>query len=75
MRRGTGGDPRWITAKFAGECQGRAGECKAPIKRGESAFYYPNGRKLLGRSCGCGETASAEFDAARQDEAFATGQW
>ena len=55
-------DPYWITAKRNGECSG----CEAPVKKGERAFWYPNGRKIL---CGrCGEAASREFDAAVWDE-------
>ena len=57
-------DPYWITTKRRGECV----KCKTAIAKGEQAFYYPLERKTCCK--GCGEGASAEFEAARFDEDF-----
>jgi hypothetical protein len=60
-------DPYWMTARYPGTCR----QCGRTIKRGERAFYYPNGKHLFcatGRDCG--QVASADFDAAANDEAF-----
>lgn len=59
-------DPRWIKAKFESQCSRR--ECQCTIKRGEDAFYYPNGRKILCQKDECGGQASREFSAAAADE-------
>ncbi len=64
-RRSYKGDPRWITARFKSKCTG----CDAPISKGDSAFYFPNGKSLYGDKCGCGRDQSASFDAAAFDEA------
>lgn len=61
------GDPYWLTARFDSKCQ-----CGTPIKKGQRAFYYPNGKRILCAGT-CGEKASREFEAARQDEAVMAG--
>ena len=67
-RRRGGGDPGWITARYAGKCTGNRGECPQVIKRGERAFYYPNGKHLLAQGCGHAEAAEADFASMRFDE-------
>jgi hypothetical protein len=63
-----GRDPYWTVARWAGkDADGQ------PVRKGDSIFYYPNTRTVL-----TGERAkqaSAEFAAARFDEAQMTGQW
>ena len=63
------GDPRWITVKYGKDCE----SCGRPIKRGETAFFYPNGGSLYCDQ-GCGENAAADFQGAAMDEAFMIGQ-
>jgi hypothetical protein len=58
------GDPYWLTAKWAGTCV----RCGAHIKRGDKAYYYPRDRALYCASDSCGEKASREFAAYKQDE-------
>jgi len=58
------GDPYEIVARYAGTCA----RCGAAIPKGGAGFYYPNGRKLYGMACGCGETARADFSACAFDE-------
>jgi hypothetical protein len=57
-------DPRWINVKFEGGCV----RCKWPIRRGERAFYYPEGRSLYCDRENCGQAASREFTACLSDE-------
>lgn len=59
-------DPYWLTAKWEGTCH-----CGGTIKKGQRAFYYPNGKRLL--CAPCSEKAAAEFAAAAADEAFMSG--
>jgi len=61
-----GRDPFWLSARFNSKCA-----CGAEVKRGERGFYYPNAKKML--CAKCGETASRDFAAAAQDEAFMSG--
>lgn len=58
-------DPFWLTTKYSGECK----QCHRPIARGEKAFYYPIGKRLL---CDgpCGQAASADFEMGKADEDF-----
>lgn len=58
-------DPAWITVKFDGICA----RCKAVIKAGTEAFYYPNERKLYCDNDSCGGDCSRDFDSLAQDEA------
>ena len=58
------GDPRWITAKYAGKCH----RCGEGIDRGSEAFYYPKGKQLYGKGCGCGDAEWRSFESARCDE-------
>ena len=60
-------DPYWLTAKWRSHCA----KCKAPIKPGERAFYYPLERKLLFGECG--EQAARDFECAAADEAMWEG--
>lgn len=64
-------DPYWLTARFTSLCTG----CQAPISKGEQAFYYPRGKSIFGKECGCGEEHAADFEAARFDDAQYSGQW
>lgn len=68
-RRSYSADPRWLVARFAGSCSG----CKAPIKAGEDVFYYPNGKRVFGKACGCADRNAADFEAHAADEAFMSG--
>lgn len=57
-------EPHWVTARWNGKCT-----CGKPIRRGEEAFYYPIGKKLCGKTCGCAEAASRDFGACAFDDA------
>jgi len=62
-------DPYWITTQHAGHCSGSRNAKHAAvlgIPAGSRAFYYPRGKYLLCQQCG--EAASREFEAARDDE-------
>ena len=59
------GDPRWITARFRSQCAG----CGEPVAKGDRAFYFPRSRTVYGDACGCANDQSADFEAARFDEA------
>lgn len=56
-------DPRWISARYAGRCR-----CGAPVIRGHTVAYYPVGKVVLGKACGCADRAMADFEAARVGE-------
>jgi predicted kinase len=60
-RRSSGGDPRWIKAKYAGtDAKGQ------PFKKGEEVLYYPHGKKIY-----AGENAKSawrDFLSMRGDE-------
>lgn len=65
-------DPHTITARYAGKCS----KCGAPIQKGEEAYYYPNGKRLLGmKACACGHDARRDFESAAADEAFMCSQF
>lgn len=66
MRRNIPRDPYWTTARYSGECR----RCKAPIKRGDRIWWYPNGRAAYCAADACGQACSAEFSAAAADEAI-----
>jgi len=60
-------DPYWTTAKFnSTDANGR------PIKKGDRIFYYPASRTVL--TGADADQASAEFNAAKMDEASYAGQ-
>ena len=63
------GDPYWLNARFHSTCK-----CGRPIKKGDSIFYYPRQRTAMCDGPNCGAKASAEFNAAAQDEAVYCGQ-
>jgi hypothetical protein len=65
---GYAGDPRWIEARYDGTCA----KCSGPVKVGERALWYPNGRKLY--CAPCGEPAHARFHAEVADELAYNGQ-
>ena len=65
------GDPHRITTRFAGKCA----KCDVLLPKGAEGFYYPNGRKLYGMACGCGETAERDFAARAFDEDAAPQCW
>jgi len=68
MRNYYKGDPRWIVARYKGKCSC----CGTPILKGDKAYYYPNGKKILCASP-CGFKAEGEFLAAAEDEYFMSG--
>jgi hypothetical protein len=68
MSRRYNNDPYWLTARFNSDCA----KCHKHIKKGDRIFYYPNGRKAYCEDP-CGKEASADFEAAAQDEAFMNG--
>ena len=55
-------DPRWIKARFNSKCE----KCQGPIKKGEQAYYFPNGKSIQCHECGT--AAEGEFNAAAWDE-------
>lgn len=61
-------DPRQITARFAGKCSHPG--CTAPVSAGDRVTYYPATRRVFGATCGHGEQAIRDFEAARADEDF-----
>ena len=40
-------DPRWITAKYPGQCS-----CGRAIHKGDRVMYYPIGRHICCEACG-----------------------
>ncbi|MGI6235893.1 MAG: YgiT-type zinc finger protein [Christensenellales bacterium] len=59
------GDPRWVKAKYAGECSNE--ECgHKPFRRGGQVLYYPRTRAVVCEECG--EREWAQFQEAAQDE-------
>jgi hypothetical protein len=60
------GDPRWLTARFAGTCS-RVG-CTQAIKSGDQVFYYPQGRIALAKACGHADDAARDFNSHAADE-------
>ena len=59
-------DPRWITARFNSQCHGR--DCAQVIRKGERAFYYPNGKRIYAVACGHAESNANDFETCRFDE-------
>jgi hypothetical protein len=60
-------DPYWTTAKFnSTDANG------VPVKRGDRIFYYPATRTVL--TGDAANKAAAEFQGAKMDEAFCSGQ-
>ncbi len=57
-------DPYWLTAKFNGNCS----KCKATIRKGQRAFYYPSSKTIYCESDDCGGAASRDFESMRFDE-------
>ena len=53
------GDPREMTARFAGKCSGK--NCGARFAKGERIFYYPNGKHTFAYPCGCGDRNQTDF--------------
>jgi hypothetical protein len=56
------GDPRWLTAKYAGKCA----KCGEPIAKGERIFYYPKGKATYSGECAA--ACDRDFESARFDE-------
>lgn len=55
------GDPRWITAKYAGiDAKG------TPFAKGDQVFYFPSGKRLYAGAAG--DEASRRFESERADE-------
>jgi hypothetical protein len=63
------GDPHWIAVRWATKCD----KCGKPIAKGEQAFYYPHGKKMYGKACGCGEAAEQDFHNMAEQEAYYGG--
>ena len=62
------GDPYWTTARFnSTDANG------AHVRKGDRIFYYPRTKTVY--SGAAAEQASAEFQSAAADEAFATGNY
>ena len=62
------GDPHWITAHYDGKCS----ECGTEIKKGDRAFYFPNGKKILCEAV-CGRAAHERFVEEAELEYAVTG--
>ncbi len=62
-------DPRWLTVRYPCRCH----TCGTEIKRGERAYYYPNGKTMLCGRDACGPQAERDFEAEAADEAFMSG--
>ena len=58
-------DPFWLVARFGSKCA----DCGQVIRKGDDAFYYPIGKRILGKPCGHADTASRDFQAHAYDEA------
>jgi hypothetical protein len=63
------GDPHWIAVRWPAKCD----KCGKPISRGEQAFYYPRGKKMYGKACGCGGAAEQDFHNMTEQEAYYGG--
>ena len=59
-------DPYWLVARF-----GTCSNCGCSI-RGQSAFYFPNGKTIYCKTCG--EVPSNEFMSSKFDEAVYNGK-
>ena len=55
-RKRIGGDPHWLTARFQSDCR----RCGKSIRKGERAFYYPNGRVIDCDDDPCGQQDQPE---------------
>jgi len=64
------GDPRFIVAKVSSVCAGtKDGKaCGQAIRKGDRVFYYPTGKRVLARACGCADKAYREFFSMAADE-------
>ena len=60
------GDPHWIMVRWPTKCD----KCGKPIAKGQEAFYYPRGKKMYGKACGCGEAARQDFRNMAEQEEF-----
>lgn len=49
MRRQRNTTPYLLKAKYAGNCS--TSTCKAPIKVGDEAMYYPASKTIVCRNC------------------------
>lgn len=56
--------PFWITTRYGGKCA----HCKLGIKKGETALFYPETKKLLCSGNECGRRVVREAQEARKDE-------
>ena len=57
-------DPYWLQTKFNSNCS----RCKATIRKGARAYYYPNSKSILCDSDDCGGDAARQFESMRFDE-------
>jgi hypothetical protein len=63
-------DPRWVSVKYPCVCA----NCRAEIKPGTQAFYYPSTGDFFGMKCGCATRAYNDFmTMAEAEEYYATG--
>jgi len=55
-------DPRWITARFQGQCK----KCGKKVETGEKVYYFPIGKAIICQNCG--EETARRFAAEAMDE-------
>ena len=58
------GDPRWLHAKYPGQCHGQ--ECGRRIVRGDRVFYFPSTKAIYCEECG--DAHSRRFESEAEDE-------
>jgi len=68
QRRNRDMTPRWLTVRFHGVCANER-HCHGVVRKGERAFYYPNGKRIYCPSCS--ETMALDYEARMFDEAVA----
>lgn len=56
-KRSYSGDPHWIDVRYTGKCS----KCSEVLKKGQRAFYYPNGKHLYCQANGCATAAESDF--------------
>jgi hypothetical protein len=62
-------DPRRITTRFNSNCS----KCNGKITKGETAFYWPNGKKVMCTECGKPEYRQFLSNAADEDVFYGIG--
>ena len=67
-RRYQNRDPRWIRAKYSGQCDG----CGTVFRKYHDILYWPNGRICFCKDCG--DKKWREFLSDSADEQIGSGQ-